>query len=346
MELNNSQDMLYQTNGKLGLLSVMGLGCWNFGAQWANKVSEEEAVNIIRYSIDNGINFVDVAESYGYPDGQCELILGKALKDGYREKVKIVDKIGWYGRRAKDFFYAKDSLFEKYSKKLFNKFYKKLYHYNDIDFQNRSSELLRLCGHACCGRLGVQTIDLLLCHDGAAKDLSVFITAFRQLKAEGFLTYYGISTDDVEVLKRFYVLSDGECAACEFDYSLLNRAPEEEIIPFCAEHKITMLARGSLGSGILSGKYDLNTTFNEPSRLAWNVGGNRRSEYEAKIATYKRITEIANGGAKIAYPFVFSNKHHVSAVIGVTSAEQIKENVQLCTSYMDDKMYDLLYALS
>lgn len=77
--------MLYHKNGILGDLSVIGLGCWNFGGQWANKVSESEAISIIRHAIDNGVNFVDVAESYGIPDGQCEILLGKALKGGYRE---------------------------------------------------------------------------------------------------------------------------------------------------------------------------------------------------------------------------------------------------------------------
>ncbi len=337
--------MIYHENGILGSMSSMGLGCWNFGAQWANKVSESDAIAIIRYAIDNGVNFVDVAESYGFPDGQCEMILGKALKNGYREKVKIIDKIGWYGRRTEDFFYAKDSKWDLLAKKIFNKVYRKLYHYKEIDFQKRTPELLRLCGHACCGRLGVDSIDLLLCHDGAVKDIEAFILAFRILKEEGFIKYYGISTDDFRVLEKFYNISEGECAACEFDYSLLNRKPEKDIIPFCAEHNITMLARGGLGSGILSGKYDLSTCFVEPSRLAWNVGGKKRGDYEQKIKIYNRINEMAAGGPKVAYPFIFSNKYHPSVVMGATSMQQIKENIQIGSSYLDDDVYSKLAEL-
>ena len=101
----------------------MGLGCWNFGGQW-NKVSEEEAIRIIRYAIDHGINYVDVAESYGVPDGQCEILLGKALLDGYRERVTLISKIGWYGRRTSDHFKAIDTRWNKLGKRIFNKLYR------------------------------------------------------------------------------------------------------------------------------------------------------------------------------------------------------------------------------
>ena len=176
--------MLYTKNGPFDHLSVMGLGCWNFGGQW-NKVSEEEAIRIIRYAIDHGINYVDVAESYGIPDGQCEILLGKALLDGYREKVTLISKIGWYGRRTSDHFSAIDTRWNKLGKRIFNK----LYRFKDVDFSHRTPELLRLCGHACLGRLQTNYIDLLLCHDGNPKDAESFIEAFRTLRQEGFIRH-------------------------------------------------------------------------------------------------------------------------------------------------------------
>ena len=69
--------MLYTQNGNIFRgkpLSVIGLGCWNFGAQWNNKVAKQDAIDIIRYAIDAGVNIVDTAESYGFPDGQCEML--------------------------------------------------------------------------------------------------------------------------------------------------------------------------------------------------------------------------------------------------------------------------------
>lgn len=327
--------MLYTDNGPFKQLSVMGLGCWNFGGQW-NKVPEQEAINIIRYAIDNGINFVDVAESYGIPDGECEILLGKALRNGYREKVTLVSKIGWYGRRTSDHFSAKDSIWNRIGKKIYNK----LYRYKEIDFSHRSVELLRLCGHACCGRLQTSHIDLLLCHDGNPKDADSFIKAFRILKQEGFIRYYGISTDSLVVLKKFYELSNGECAACECDFSLLNRKAELGLLEFCKEHGIAILTRGTLCRGLLSGKYDLNTEFKESSRSEWNKEGKARWLFERYIRQIDKIKTVLNDVPLVeaAYRYAFSLPEHPSVVIGCTSMKQIQDNIKIGSEYLDNRI--------
>lgn len=325
--------MLYTQNGNLGKLSVMGLGCWNFGGQW-NKVEESDAIEIIRYAIDNGINYVDVAESYGVPDGQCEMILGKALKEGYREKVFLVSKVGWYGRRTADCFNAKDSIYTKLMRKVFNK----LNHFKPVDFASRTPEIVRLSGHACCGRLGTDHIDLLLCHDGNPKEPEAFIEGFRMLKKEGFIKHYGISTNSIDVLKHFYELSNGECEACECDYSLLHRNAENDIFKFCKEHNIAILTRGTLCRGLLSGKYDLNTVFKESSRQDWNVGGRNRMQYELYIKQIEKYKSTFKDSSltQISYRFAFSKSEHPSVVIGCTNMEQIKQNINIASEYLTE----------
>jgi len=320
----------------------MGLGCWNFGGQW-NKVSEADAIQIIRYAIDNGINFVDVAESYGIPDGQCEMILGKALRDGYREKVTLISKIGWYGRRTTDHFSAVDSRWNKLGKKIFNK----LYRFKEVDFSHRTPELLRLCGHACCGRLQTSYIDLLLCHDGNPKDAKSFIEAFRTLKQEGFIRHYGISTDSLDVLKRFYELSNGECAACECDFSLLHKTAQDGLFQFCNEHNIAILTRGTLCRGLLSGKYDLNTVFKESSRAEWNIGGKSRHAYEWYIRQIDKIKEVIGDKplTETSYRYAFTAPEHPSVVIGCTSLDQIKNNLNIGSEYLDNTTFEKLKSL-
>lgn len=335
--------MIYHNNGALGQLSAIGLGCWNFGGQW-NKVSESEAIEIIRYAIDNGINFVDVAESYGLPDGQCEIILGKALKNGYREKVKIISKVGWFGRRTEDHFNQKRT----FSKRLFNLIFNKLFKYKVFDVKKRTPELLRLCGHACCGRLQTNYIDVLLCHDSNPYDIESFITAFNILQKEGFIKHYGISTENIEVLKNFYEVSNGKCEVVECDYSLLNKSIENKFLDFCKQKNITVLTRGTLSRGLLSGKYDLNTHFNESSRLNWNRGGAARKQYEKCIMSIDKIKqELADKQDIVtaAYQYVFSNPIHPSVIVGVTSMKQIETNIQIASNYMDINLYNKLHSL-
>ena len=66
------------------------------------KVDVPEAIRIIRYGIDQGINYVDTA--WPYHGGESEKIVGQALKDGYREKVKLVSKLPmWEVKKTEDF---------------------------------------------------------------------------------------------------------------------------------------------------------------------------------------------------------------------------------------------------
>lgn len=70
--------------------SVLGFGLMRLPLRADNTVDIDEAVRIVRYSIDNGLNYLDTA--YAYHQGESEKILSQILKDGYREKVKIADK--------------------------------------------------------------------------------------------------------------------------------------------------------------------------------------------------------------------------------------------------------------
>lgn len=88
--------MQYVPFGKTGLeISRFAMGCMRLpqiqAADGSTIVNEEEAIRMIRHAADHGINYFDTA--YGYHGGTSEIILGKALRDGYREKVKIATKL-------------------------------------------------------------------------------------------------------------------------------------------------------------------------------------------------------------------------------------------------------------
>lgn len=84
-------------------LSVLGFGCMRLPGKHG-KVDEEKSVELIRYAIDKGVNYVDTA--WPYHGGKSEAVLGKALKDGYRQKVKVADKLPiWLCRSREDMDY-------------------------------------------------------------------------------------------------------------------------------------------------------------------------------------------------------------------------------------------------
>jgi predicted aldo/keto reductase-like oxidoreductase len=97
--------MLYRKLGRLDWdVSVLGFGAMRLplAGKEAGEVDEAESIRMMRYAIDHGVNYVDTA--YPYHEGKSEGIVGRALKDGYREKVKVATKLPtWKIEDAQDF---------------------------------------------------------------------------------------------------------------------------------------------------------------------------------------------------------------------------------------------------
>ncbi len=92
--------MLYREMPKTkDKLSTLGFGCMRFQGRPTNP-DEKKAIEQIRYAVDKGINYLDTG--WPYHGGKSEVILGKALKDGYREKVKVADKLPQWLCRSRD----------------------------------------------------------------------------------------------------------------------------------------------------------------------------------------------------------------------------------------------------
>ena len=104
--------MLYREMPKTGdELSILGFGCMRLPGGRMN-VNEEESIRQIRYAIDRGVNYIDTA--WPYHNGKSEGVMGKALKGGYREKVKIADKLPiWLCKTRDDMDYYLNAQLER-----------------------------------------------------------------------------------------------------------------------------------------------------------------------------------------------------------------------------------------
>ncbi len=289
--------MQYRVLGKTGWqVSAIGLGTWNIGGQWG-EVDDRTALATIWRAFDCGVNFFDTADAYGEPPGRSEELLGKALK-GVRHEVFIATKVGNWARR------------------------------HGHPFPYTSPLHIIACCHASLYRLQTDYIDLYQCHIGNPTDaeVEVFLEAFEQLKAQGKIRAYGISTNSLDALQRFN--RHGTCATCQLDYSIINRAPEKDLLPYCQEHNIGVIVRGPLAKGILSGKFTPETKFTDSVRASWNEG-QARERFLRRLEVVERLRFLERDGrtmAQAAIQFVLAHPAVHCAIPGAKSPEQAAAN--------------------
>lgn len=288
--------MLYRKLGNTHMqVSAIGMGTWNIGNQWGG-IDEATALATVRSAFENGVNIFDTAESYGIPAGLSEERLGNALQ-GIRDQVHVVTKIGRWGRRSGQ------------------------------TVPMTTVDMVRLCTHASLYRLKTDYIDIMLCHEGKIEDPSIYLEGFEQLKAEGTIRAYGISTDRLDVLKQFN--ANHTCSVVEVDYSLLSRNPEKEFLPYCQEHGIGVLARGPLHKGLLSGKYSSQTIFRDTVRSEWYNSDRTRAKLDRKLAKVEQLkTALQTGPEMVTAALQYVISHPVSpvAIPGAKSPAQAQGN--------------------
>ena len=308
--------MISRTFGKTGWqVSVVGLGTWNIGNQWG-ELDDATSFATVRAAFDHGVTLFDTAESYGIPNGLSEERLGMSLA-GLRHRVYLVSKVGNWGKRTHS------------------------------AIPKTGADAIRISCHASLHRLRTDWLDVLLCHEGDIQDPSVYLEGFEQLKQEGRIRAYGISTNSLESLKRFN--AQGTCSVVQLDYSLLNRKPEGELLPYCQEHGIAVMVRGPLAKGLLSGRYAKDSVFTDSVRAGWHQDDRQQAQFEAQIARVERLKEAARPGeemVRMALRYVISHPAVSVVIPGAKSAAQAAVNARAGAEILPDETLQRLRALT
>ncbi|ODS32717.1 MAG: oxidoreductase [Candidatus Scalindua rubra] len=292
--------MEYRILGKSDLnVSVIGYGAWGIGGEpfWKTE-GEENSIRSIEKAFDLGINFYDTAPVYGF--GYSEELLGKVLHSK-RKEVIIATKCGlrWENEEIKAI--EKKATKESISEEI------------DLSLQ----------------RLRTEYIDLYQVHwpDENTPIEETMDTLLRIQKA-GKVRYIGISNYSVEQMKES--LKYGQIVSLQPMYSMLERDIEKEILPFCIENNIGIICYSPLASGVLTGKYDENTRF-EDWRGQDIIGHFTGDEFVSHIKKVKEITKIAQKHGKttaqLAINWLLRQKGVTTVLVGVKNPDQVKQNI-------------------
>lgn len=233
--------MQYRTFNKIDIkTSLLGMGAMRFPLNEDGSVNESEAIKIVRTAIDSGINYVDTA--YGYHGGASEVIVGKALQDGYREKVILADKMpAWL---------AKD---EEEMKQIF---------YTQLE------------------RLGVDYIDMYLVHNvnrGIWKRCQKFnvMDFLTEMKAQGKIKHIGFSFhDSLDFFEEMLDAYPWEFCQIQLNYMDINHQAGVKGLKLAAEKGLGVIIMEPLKGGRLTDKIP------PAIQEIWNEAETKRSPAE------------------------------------------------------------------
>ena len=320
--------MIYSTLGKTDLkVSKICLGTMTFGEQ----NSEAEGHEQMDYALDQGVNFWDTAELYAVPsnaqnNGETERIIGSWFKSrGKREEVVLATKVTGPSGGLK---YIRN---------------------HNLVF---NEEQIRLALEGSLKRLQTDYVDVYQLHwpernnnrfgkrnfkydpnDKWEDNFEEVLKVLQDLIQEGKIRYFGISNETPWGMMRFLQLSEQydlpRAVSIQNPYSLLNRTFEVGLSEIAIREKCGLLAYSPMAFGLLSGKYHDGRAGDE-ARLNKFKQMSRYNGQNSFEATRKYLDLAKKYGvslAQLSLAFVNSRPFMTANIIGATTMEQLKENI-------------------
>jgi aryl-alcohol dehydrogenase-like predicted oxidoreductase len=252
---------------------------------------DAESICAIQEAIDQGINLLDTGDFYGM--GHNEMLVGRAIQ-GRRDKVLLSVKFGAM-RAPKGAF---------------------------IGFDGRPAAAKNFLSYSL-RRLGVDYIDI---YRPARLDATVPIEdtvgAIAELVKEGYVRHIGLSEMSAETVRRAVAIHS--IVDLQFEYSLVSRGIERQILPVLRELGIGVTAYGLLSRGLLSGSKPVSSG-DLRSHFPRFVGENLQKNAKL-VETLNRIAKEHNvTGTQLAIAWVLKQGADIVPVLGSRTREQLRE---------------------
>lgn len=304
--------MQYRKLGSEGpVVSVIGFGAWAIGGAnersgWGEQ-DDDVSRESVRAALDAGVTLFDTAAIYGF--GHSEQVIGQAL-GADRTKVVLATKCGlvWDERRNVQ--------------------------------RNGTFDSIMREAEASLRRLGTDYIDLYQMHwpdTDAGAPAEETMRAMERLVQDGKVRYVGVSNYDVPLLERS--LSVRHVDSLQPPYSILRPGIERELLPFCRERGIGVIAYSPLASGLLSGRYTYDTTYEEGdwrARSAAHTGEGLRRNVDKANKLQAVAARYGLTLPQLAVAYVLAHPALTSALVGVRKPAHIVDVLPAADAALDE----------
>ncbi|XP_021291820.1 probable aldo-keto reductase 2 [Herrania umbratica] len=283
--------------GSQGLeVSAQGLGCMGMSAFYGPPKPETDMIALIHHAINSGVTLLDTSDVYGPHTN--EILLGKALKDGFRDKVELATKFG-------------------------------------LDFTEGKNETrgdpayVRAACEGSLKRLDVDCIDLYYQHRIDTRvPIEVTMGELKKLVEEGKVKYIGLSEASASTIRRAHAVHP--ITAVQLEWSLWSRDVEAHIIPTCRELGIGIVAYSPLGRGFFSsGPKIVENLSNDDFRKSQPRFQPENLEHNKRL--YERVNEIAAKKgctpSQLALAWVHHQGNDACPIPGTTKIENFNQNI-------------------
>ncbi|MCQ3976695.1 MAG: aldo/keto reductase [Anaerolineae bacterium] len=292
--------MDYRQLGKTGLkVSALSYGASSLGGVF-HEIDETQGIKTVHTALDLGINFIDVSPYYGLT--RAETVLGKALKGIPRDRYYLATKVGRYGGDQFDF----------------------------------SAERVTASIDESLARLGVDTIDLIQCHDIEFGSLDQIVEetlpALRQIQAQGKVRFVGITGLPLKVFERVLQRAEVDTILSYCHYEL-NDTSLAELIPTLQAKHIGIISASPLGMGLLT----------ERGAPEWHPAPAEIKDACAQAAAYCRSQGVDI--AQLAIQFSLSNPDIATTLVSTATPQNIIKNVEWLETPLDQALLTQVQAI-
>jgi len=297
-------------------ISVVGFGSWEAGGDmWGPNESEDTIVESMRAGLDAGITWIDTAEVYG--NGTSERIVGRAVQ-GRRDEVVLATKVG-----------------------------------PEPGGTGFRPEQVRRAARQSLERLGTDRIDVYQLHWPDSTGVPVEDTwgAMRDLVDDGLVRAIGVSNFDRGMIERCLAVRHVDSLQQNFSMLWLD---DRELIRWCGEQGIGVLAYGPLAFGLLTGAITAETTFHEDdwrgssedADAARLFGpGNRERSLEVAAGVRRVADRLGTTPARLALAWCVAQPGITAAIAGSRNPAHVRDNAAAGDLELDAATMDELESL-